>query len=307
MFRNPLFRERALLRNAQPEPLDDLLRVTAPREWLLLAGLAASLLVAVLWGAFASVERTLWSDGVFVRPGDRHAVASAVTGVVTEVMAQAGDRVEAGQVIASLKLTDLDWRHRVARARVALLEDQAQRRGNRDEGWVDAALAAARAEMIELAAIEAEGGAIMSPHAGEVAASSLAAGQTVGAGELVAEVRAGAAGRAPEAFMLVTPEQGRHIEVGMKARVALPDQSGSRILPAMVVALSPRPTEPPAWLSRLGLAAGEGSNAAGRIVRLALDEGEDFQAPDGTSCRVEIILARTTPLGLLIPRIGAAG
>ena len=308
MFRNPLFRETALVRNAQPEPLDDLLRVTAPREWLLLGGLAASLLVAVVWGALASVERTLASDGMFVRPGDRHAVTSAVSGVVTEVMAEAGDRVEAGQVIARLKQPDLAWRLRVARARVALLEELAERRGNRDGRWMDAELAAARAEMIELAAIEAEGETIVSSHAGEVAASSLATGQAVSAGEPVVEIRAGAAGRAPEAIMLVTPEQGRRIEVGMKARVAFPDRSGSRVFPATVVALSSRPAALPVRLSRLGLASDRESDAAGRIVRLALNgEGEYVEAPDGAACRVEIILARSSPLGLLIPSIGVAG
>ena len=307
MFRNPLFRERALVRNAQPEPFDDLLRVTAPREWLLLAGLAVSLLVAVVWVAFSSVEQTLWSDGVFVHPGDRHPVASEVPGVVTEVTLQAGDRVEADQVIARLKLPDLEWRHRVARRRVALLEDYAQRPGSGDQGWVDAALAVARAEMIELGAIKAEGEAIMSPHAGEISASSLVAGQAVTPGDVVAEIRAGAAGLAPEAVTLVTPEQGRQIEIGMKARIAIPDRTGVRFYPAAVVALSPRPADLPAWLSRLGADSGEGAGAADRIVRLALEGSEDLPAPDGTACRVEIILARTTPLGLLIPWTGAAG
>jgi len=48
-----IFRKEALIRNTQPEALDDLLRVTAPRERILRAVLLALLLSLVVWGAFA--------------------------------------------------------------------------------------------------------------------------------------------------------------------------------------------------------------------------------------------------------------
>lgn len=63
------FRERAIIRNAEPEPLDDRADVTAPREWVVLAGLGLALAVLVAWGVFGSVERTLRSDGVLVLSG----------------------------------------------------------------------------------------------------------------------------------------------------------------------------------------------------------------------------------------------
>ena len=96
MFKNPLFRERAMIRRAQPEPLDDLLRVTAPREWLLLAGIAVALLAALAWSVFAGVERTVTHGGTLVRPGERHTLVAAASGIVTEVAAEVGDRIEAG-------------------------------------------------------------------------------------------------------------------------------------------------------------------------------------------------------------------
>jgi len=294
MFRNPLFRERALIRRAQPEPLDDLLRVTAPHEWVLLAGIAAALAAAVAWSAFAGVERTVTHGGTLVRPGVRHTLAAAASGVVTEVAAEVGDRVEAGQAIARLRLPELDWRLRLAQARVAALEAGAGARadGTADDppagAWREAALASARAELVELAALGAAGAEVVSPHGGEVSASSLVAGRAVTAGEAVAEIRAGAR-RVPEAIAFVPPGEA-HIEVGMAARVTVPHRTGSRVYPAAVTAVSaaqplPRP---------------ETVSGAGRMVRLALAGGEDLQVPDGAPCRVEIILGRTTPLGLLV-------
>lgn len=299
MFRNPLFRERALIRRAQPEPLDDLLRVTAPHEWVLLAGIAAALAAAVAWSAFADVERTVTHGGTLVRPGVRHTLAAAASGIVTEVAAEVGDRIEAGQTIARLRLPELDWRQRLVQARVAGLEAGAGAEETADDPtagtWRAVALASARAELIELAALGAAGAEVVSPYGGEVSASSLVAGRAVTAGEAVAEVRADAR-RVPEAIVFIPPGEGS-IEVGMEARVTVPAGTGSRVYPAAVTAVSaaqplPRP---------------ETVSGAGRMVRLALDGGEDLQAPDGAPCRIEIILKRTTPLGLLVASVRDAG
>ena len=299
VFRNRLFRDRALIRNAQPEPLDGLLRVTAPHEWLLLAALAATVLASVAWSAFASVERTVSGDGALVRPGERHTVVSALAATVKEVTAQVGERVEAGQAIARLELPELGWRLRVARARVALLEERAAEMATRTQTWLDAELAAARREMLELAAVASAGAVIVSPRAGEIAAHSLVAGRTVEAEEPVAEIRAGAGG-APEAVLFVPSVESRDVSVGMEARVAVAGRSGSRVFRAEVAEISPRPADPPSWLSRFGLLPSAAPDAPGHLVRLTVSGAASAQIPDGTPCRIEIILARHSPLGLLV-------
>ena len=298
MFKNPLFRERALIRRAQPEPLDDLLRVTAPREWLLLVGIAVALIAAVMWGAFAGVERTLSHGGMLIRPGVRHTLVAAASGIVTEVVAEVGDRIEAGQTIARLRQPELDWRQRLVQARVAALEEDAGARTEETAGtWREVALAEARAEQIELAAMRAAGPEVVSPYGGEVSANSLVTGRAVSAGEAVAEIRADAR-RTPEAIVYVPPGEAR-IEVGMAGRVAVSSRTGSRVYPAAVVAIS-APAEPnPAAAGTADAAAGKVSRV-GRVVRLALEGGEDLQVPDGTPCRIEIVLGRTTPFGLLV-------
>lgn len=303
MLGSPLFRERALIRSAQPEPLDDLLRVTAPHEWLLLACLAAALLAAALWGGLTRVEQTVSGAGALVQPGERYAIVSAASGVVTEVTAELGDRVEAGEAIARLELPELRWRLRISRARVALLDERARSPEAPPGGWLDAELAAARAEVLELAALDAAGAVIVSPRAGEIITNGLVAGQAIGVGEPVAEVRTGLR-RAPEAVLFVAPEQSRRIDAGMKARVTVADRSGARVFASEVAEVSARPVDLPSWLSRIGLVSSEVPGSPRHLVRLTVRGAGDARMPDGVPCRVEIVVARHSPLGLLVSSAG---
>lgn len=72
MFVNRVFRERALQRRARQEPLDDRLQITAPREWLMVAGLCVMVLVLVAFSVFGRVERTMSLEAALVLPGERH-------------------------------------------------------------------------------------------------------------------------------------------------------------------------------------------------------------------------------------------
>ena len=306
VFNDPLFRDEALARNAQPEPLDGLLRVTAPHEWLLLGGLAVALFAAFVWGALASVERTASARGVLLYPGERHAAVSTVSGIVSQVAARAGDRVDSDQVIARLELPELGWRLQVARARLALLEERATQAGIAARSWLDAETAAAHMEIVELEALEAAGAVVVSPQAGEITWSRLAEGQLVDAGEAVAEVRIGNHD-APEAIVFVPPESSRRIEVGMEATIAYTAAPGSRVFSGTVADASPRLAELPPWLSRHGLASSDGTDSAGHLIRLSLSGSDDARIPDGAACHVEIVLERRSPIGLLVSLVSRAG
>ncbi len=68
-----LFREEAFARRGQREPIDGLLRVTAPHEWVILLGLVLALGATAAWGLFGSVERSLGADCALVQPDERYA------------------------------------------------------------------------------------------------------------------------------------------------------------------------------------------------------------------------------------------
>lgn len=49
-----IFRQEALLRSAQPEALDDLLRVTAPHERVFVVALLVPVLMLIAWAVLAA-------------------------------------------------------------------------------------------------------------------------------------------------------------------------------------------------------------------------------------------------------------
>lgn len=260
---NSQFRERAIVRNARPEPLDDRAQVTAPREWVVIAGLGLALAALAAWGVFGSVERTLRADGVLVLAGERRTVLSGATGAVTEILTPAGRPVTAGQTIV-----------RIVPAHRAALREPA---------------------------------AVASPGDGVVGDLLVTTGQAVTAGAPVADLVLGAADRL-HAVAFVLPKDSRPLAAGMSARVMVETPEGVRRLAATLTAIAPRAASPPGWLVRMR--PDVPVPRRGHLLRMAIANmpgpGLPDRAPrrldDGTPCRIEVVVERTSPFGLLIRR-----
>ena len=283
-----LFREEALVKQGQVEPMDGLLRVTAPHERFILAGLGIILLGAVLWSVLGTLESSVSTRCVLARPGERHAVVSAATGTVVEVLRDIGDEVEAGDPVLRLKLPDLEREVRVARALVALAESHSQ------DPDGDTVLAAARVELLELEALESEGGLVVSPVAGEIVSQEVTVGQAVSVGDGVALVRGGGEQHL-EAVAALAPGDARRVRADMEAQVRLTDRPGGAALEARIVEVSSGAVTAPSWPAehQVPLPAG------GHSVRAALRAGPDVPDGEGAGCRLKVILQRRAPISLL--------
>ena len=288
--RRRLFREEAFARRGQTEPPDGLRRGNAPHEWVILAGLAAALVGAIVWGLFGSVERSLLAECALVQPGERYPVLSDVSGSVAAVLVNGGDPVAVGEPIARVKTPELERQVRVARARVAMLNEQPQ------DSPSDA-LSIARTDLLDLEAMRATGEYILSPFAGTIAWHNLAAGQAVATGAEVAVVRSGADDEL-EAITFMTGRDAQRIGPGMEARVLAGEskpEGWERALKAEVREVSQCPTSPPGWLTDLGLPAPAGSHP----VRVALQDTPDSRTMDGAPCSLQVVLRRVPPVRLL--------
>ena len=286
MLDKSLFREEAIASHGKTERLDVLPRVTAPHEWVVLAGLTLALLGAGAWSVFGSIERRLTTACLLVRPGDRHAVLAELSGIVAEVLVDVGDTVPSGQAVARVMRPELRRSMRMARARIAALE----------AGSAGERLRAARAELAELELVEAVGDVIVSPYAGEVTALSLAPGQAVAAGTEVARVRAGSA-PGVEAVAFIAAAQAAQLAAGMPARVLAPAPDGGRrsVLEADVREVSAHPAPAPGWFAGFGFPAPD----SGHLVRLSLRSAPDRTVADGEPCRLDVVTRRQAPIRFL--------
>lgn len=294
MFYSKVFREEAVARRSRPEPLDGRLQVTAPHEWIVLAGLCMSVLLFLAWGVFGQVERTLSTMAVIVQPGDRDSVISGVSGNVIEVLAEVGDPVEPGQPIARVELPEAERQARITRTIVDEVEGRMRDADTATaaEVW-EALLEAAR----DVEAVERRAGqSIVVPRdvRGTLVRHSLVAGQPVRAGQTVAQVL-GRSADAWQAFAFVTSQDAERLEEGMAAEVLLaPEQPGASRLAARVLEVSSRPIAP-AWLADLGLA----NPVPAHLLRLVLDDPPESLA-DGADGRVRIVLGQQSPVTLLV-------
>lgn len=290
-FDKGLFRKEAVARRGHAEPIDGLLRVTAPHEWMILLALVLALLALLGWSLFGSIERSLTAGCVLVRAGDRHPVVSESSGSVVEVLVDVGDVVAADQPIARIATPELSRQVRAAAARVNALEAQDPRGGSADVAAADL-LRLARLELQEFEAARAAGELVVTPHAGEITSHSLVPGQALTVGEEIAVIREAAAPHF-EAVTFLPAERAHDVEPGMAARVVV--AGGSQSLDAEVLSVSARPATPPGWLADLGLAA----PATAHRMTLSLREPPGHAVADGDGCRLRIVLRTEAPIRLV--------
>ena len=307
-FGGSQFRESAIVRNADPEPLDDRAQLTAPREWAVLACLALALAALVIWGALGSVERTLRSDGVLVFPGERRTVLSTLSGAVAEVLTGEGERVAAGQAILRIAPAGLERPGSLSAASVRALEDRMESATGAVRAEAKRLLASARALLDDLASLR-EPVEMSSPGDGVIAAIFAAPGESIAPGSPVAELVYGEGGRL-DAVAIVPRGDSWPLAAGMAARVTVETAQGRLSLPAELAEIAPRAADPPGWLGRM--LSGAGTRGRGHLLRLTISDPLAHRLPpengfgrslvDGTPCRIEIVLERTSPFGLLIRR-----
>ena len=292
MFKSP-FSEKAIAASAnRRQQLDHLLRVTAPHERIVLAAIAVILAGLGSWAMFGSIVRVVVLDGVLIVPGHRHEVVATEPGYLTEYLVAPGDHVEPGAAVARQSVPELERETEALRDRVASLEVAIGQAGG-DTETASSVLGSARVALLQMEAQRAARELIVSQIAGEVMALRSAAGEYLPAGAAVAHLRE-AADRPLQATLQVTPRVARRMRTGMPVTVEVqrPNAAPRRLDGAVrEVAAGP----PPEWLAALQPALAEPAQR----IDIELDPESEFSLPDGTPCRIRIVLGRHPPAALL--------
>lgn len=212
---NPLFRESALQNLSSPEQLDQLIKITPPRAWLVLAALGFVLCAGGLWSFWGSLPSTLSGQGIIIRAGGTYNIVSSGNGVLTGFSRiHPGQAVRKSQVLAHISQPLLELQRNSARAEVRRLE--------RASGIPPSAdvLLSAREREAELSAQLAITGSVVSAHDGMVVELLASEGDVVAINQPVLSVE--------------SPVRS------LMALIYLPPQSqAERIRPGMTVQLSP--------------------------------------------------------------------
>lgn len=286
---NRLFRREATARKGRREPIDGLLRVTAPHEWLILIALIISISAFAAWGTFGEVERGLTVECLLVYPGERYTIASDSSGNVAEVFVEIGSMVNAGQPLARLRSSELDRNVLLAQSKVDLLQEQSGSEGS-DE------LALAKNDLLELRTLQATGQLVISHASGQLMSHHLTPGRSLQLGDEVAVVREYSS-MDLRVLAYVSRRDAERLQPNMDARISLifGAQNGRSVLDAEVIGFSDTRVEPLTWLSALGL-YGQGQLLELRLLEAPLDD-----VSDGTPCNSRIIYERGSPFSVIIP------
>ena len=120
---NPLFRETALQNLSSPEQLDQLIKITRPRGWLVLATLGFVLGVTLLWSVFGSLPSTLSGQGIIVRQGGTYNIVALGSGVIIDFEDfKTGQTIRKGQVLGRVTQPLLALQRDAAQGEVQRLE-----------------------------------------------------------------------------------------------------------------------------------------------------------------------------------------
>jgi hypothetical protein len=102
-----IFRDVSFERFSSPEQLDQLIKVTSPKSWLVLIAVSCIIVSFVIWGFLGSISTKIEGQGILLNNGGVFTIVHHASGQVTDVRFKVGDKVKTGDVIARIDLPDL--------------------------------------------------------------------------------------------------------------------------------------------------------------------------------------------------------
>ncbi|MDE0153331.1 MAG: HlyD family efflux transporter periplasmic adaptor subunit [Gammaproteobacteria bacterium] len=289
MFNSLFFDDAAASRNKRHQ-LGYLLRVAAPHERVILAGIGAVLLALLVWILFGSVVRSVTVDGVLLKPGIRHEVVSTEPGHLMKFLVTLGDQIEKGGAIARQTVPELEREITALRDQIEILEAGVRQVGG---DGTNSFLISAQEALLQMEARRIAKEVIASHMNGEIMVLDAAPGDYLPAGSVVAQLR-DPEDKPLQAVLLVAPRMAKRLRAGMQTSVEVVMSDGAvREVDGEIVAVTSGPF--PNWLAAF---QSESVDYAYR-VDITLDSESKLAVPDGTPCHVRILLGRHSPIALL--------
>ena len=290
MFSDLQLDQAAASRNKRQQ-LDHLLRVVAPHERVILGGIGLVLLALVVWAVSGSIVRSVTVDGVLLKPGIRHEVVSTEPGHLINFLVALGDQVEGGGPIARQTVPELEREMTALRDQIEILKADIRQVGG---DGAHSLLAPAQEALLQMESRRVAKETIVSHMSGEVMALEASPGDYLSAGSVVAQLR-NHENKPLQAVLQVDSHIAKRLHADMQASIEIMAPDGTvREVGGAVASVAAGPL--PHWLAEF---RPEGTNPTHR-VDIMLHSQPDL-VPDGTACRVRIVLGQHSPIALLDP------
>ncbi len=118
-----IFRNTALERLSTPERLDELIKVTHPRSWILLLAFALIIGTAIFWSIEGTIKTRVSGQGMLLGSGVFDVVPVS-TGQITKLHIKTGDLIKEGDEVAEIAKPELQQQITEAQADLAELRVQ---------------------------------------------------------------------------------------------------------------------------------------------------------------------------------------
>lgn len=103
-----IYRKSLLDKMSSPDQLDKMVVITKPSYWLACLGGVIVIIVALIWSIVGSLPEKVDASGVFVSDSNSTVVSAELAGIVKTVNVEAGDKVNAGDVLYTLDSKSYD-------------------------------------------------------------------------------------------------------------------------------------------------------------------------------------------------------
>lgn len=103
-----IYRKSALDKLSSPEQLDRSITIISPSFWIAVLGIAAIIVVALLWSIFGRLPVSVSTNGIYMGEDGIRSVAAQTTGIVDEVFVENGDQVKKGQKLVHIDTSDAE-------------------------------------------------------------------------------------------------------------------------------------------------------------------------------------------------------
>lgn len=118
-----IFRKSSLEKLSSPEQLDKMIVITPSSFWLSMVGAGIIIVVALIWSIFGRLPQNVDAQGIYINRAGIQSVYCEGSGTVSEPLAEDGDTVKKGDVIAILDTSEVDKKIREYEEKKAAVEN----------------------------------------------------------------------------------------------------------------------------------------------------------------------------------------